>query len=66
MGLNVLKTYEYYLECDCCGAFETFHTNDTGQDGIIVHNIPTAIKGGQYHRSKGKLLCNDCFKKVKE
>lgn len=60
MGISVLKVYEYSMVCDICGIVEVLHTGDNPDD-VYVHNIHTAIKGAGYHRSKGRLLCDDCF-----
>ncbi len=56
--------YEYFIECDVCGECDVAHTGDLGVDNIRIHNIPTAIKGMGYHRRKGKLICNKCFKNI--
>lgn len=61
MGINVLRCFEYSMVCDICGSEEVLHTNDHPEEDICVHNINTAIKGAGYHRSKGRLLCDDCF-----
>ena len=66
MGFSIQKCYEYVIGCDMCGSVEVLHTGDCPTvDGetIYIHDINTAIKGALYHRSKGLLLCDECFKK---
>lgn len=62
MGISVLKVYEYSMVCDICGIEEVLHSGDHPDDvDVYVHNIHTAIKVAGFHRSKGRLLCDDCF-----
>ena len=69
MGFRIMRCFEYGAECDECGEMDVLHTGDTltinGQE-IFVHDKQSAIKGLQYHRSKGRYLCDRCFKKMKE
>lgn len=63
--INVLRVFEYDIICDKCGVNEVLHTGDSDGE-ICVHNIHTAIKSAGFHRSKGRLLCDECFKKEKK
>lgn len=66
MSFHVMRCYEYSMRCDKCGAEEVLHTGDyISEMDIFVHNGQTAIKAAKYHRSKGLLLCDECFKKGK-
>lgn len=60
MGIEVRKIFEYDLICDTCGCEEVLHT---GEGDVFVHDINTAIKEARFHRSRGKLLCDGCFRK---
>ena len=66
MGFNVLHCYEYSMRCDECGTEEVLHTGDYIEDrDIFVHSSETAIKAAEFHRSKSKLLCDECFRNRK-
>lgn len=67
MSYSVLKCFEYGFFCDYpgCRDFETLHTGDVVDD-IVVHDTNTAFKVAQYHRVKGKVYCDKCFRKIKE
>ena len=69
MGLEVIRVYEYVIRCDECGECDVMHTGDnpriTNGNRIYVHNVPSAIKAFEYHRSKGRLLCDECYRKLK-
>lgn len=60
MGFRATRLVEYDFDCDICGKNETLYTGDCPDD-IIVHDINTAFKAAGYHKSKGKILCADCF-----
>lgn len=64
MGISIMRVFEYYLECDKCGVSDCVHTGDSADDNY-VHNRDSAIKVCGFHRSKGNLLCEECFKKTK-
>lgn len=63
--INVLRVFEYDMACDECGVNEVLHTGDSDRE-TYVHNIHTAIKLAGFHRSRGQLLCDECFKKEKK
>lgn len=68
MGLQVIRCFEYVIECDVCGEMDVMHTGDfptVKGKSIYVHDISSAIKGFEYHKSKGRLLCDKCFRKMK-
>lgn len=64
MSFTVTRIQEYTFECDNpdCNNWETLHT---GEDfhGIYVHNTQTAFKVAGFHKTKGMILCDECFKK---
>ena len=67
--LSVMRCNEYVLICDACDLMEVLHSGDgrmkTDDDkDFVVHNIATAIKCARFHRRKGQLLCEDCFKSL--
>lgn len=65
MALRVLRCFEYQLECDVCGDWETLHTGDGLRSGEYVHDIESARRCCNYHTSKGLVFCDNCFKKRK-
>lgn len=63
MSFVIRRIYEYDMVCDKCGCTEVLHTGDyVEQDNIFVHNRNTAMKAGEYHNSRGMLLCDNCFR----
>lgn len=61
--ITVTRIFEYDITCDKCGNNEILHTGDS--DGEIkVHDIQSAIKHAKFHKNKGIILCNKCFKKL--
>ena len=64
---SVLKCFEYGFFCDnpSCNDWETLHTGDV-VDGLFVHDMQTAFKAANYHRSKGKTYCDKCFKEMRQ
>lgn len=58
------RVFEYWMECDSCGAFECLHTGDSA-GGVFVHNIRTAEKVGDFRHHKGQLLCRKCYEYYK-
>jgi len=65
MGFIVMRCFEYILECDSCGDEMVFHTGDGTDNARYIHDLNSAIKGARFHRSHGKLLCDDCFRERK-
>jgi len=66
MSVKWTRLTEYDVECDKCMTFETLYSGDCDKDGVVVRNIPTAIKVAGYHRSHGLILCDRCFKDFRE
>ena len=66
MSVKWSRITEYSVECDKCWAFETLYSGDSNHDGVVVKNIPTAIRVAGYHRSHGLILCDSCFKDFRE
>jgi len=64
MAVRWNQVTEYDIECDNCGATEVLYTGDSYQ-GRVVKNIPSAISVAGFHRSHGKILCDECFKNRK-
>ena len=62
MGVYWWRFTEYSIECDKCHERETIYSGDNDKDGVVVRNIPTAIRVAGYHRSHGLVLCDRCFK----
>lgn len=62
MGFRATRLVEYDFDCDICGKSETLYTGDC-PNGIYVHDINTAFKAGEYHKSNGTILCKCCFDK---
>lgn len=66
MSFTTLRIVEYGFCCDNpqCNVSQTLHTGEVA-DGIYVHNIQTAFKVAKYHKVKGKIYCDKCFREIK-
>lgn len=64
MSVSAWRVYEYSVECDVCGNYEVYHTDDSDR-GVLVHSIPTAIRASGFHRYRGILLCPMCYEDKK-
>ena len=60
MSVRVMRCFEYWVECDSCGAFECYHTGDT-DNGIRIHSLRTAEKASGYKRINGLFCCPKCY-----
>lgn len=62
--INILQCFEYQLECDICGYWETVHTGDSDPNfsNEFVHDRRTAMRVCGFHDSKGQVICDICFK----
>ena len=61
MSVHWNRVTEYDVECDECGKSEVLYSGDS-YHGRIVCNITSAIYVAGFHRSRGKVLCDVCFK----
>ena len=61
MGITSFTTTEYTIKCDICHRQEVCHSFFEG-----VHNKRQAITWAGMHTSKGRILCDACYKKEKE
>ena len=60
MGIRATKVFEYDVECDRCGRYEYYHTNDE-DNGIRVHSITSAMKAARFHKTGKEILCPICW-----
>ena len=66
MSETIKKCFEYTFKCDICGGLERLYTGFTVAPGIVVHNILTARNACHFHQSKGRSLCDICFKATRK
>ena len=62
MAVQSFRYTEYWVECDVCGSEDVVHSGDIGCDGTTVSSKSTAMKALGYHNSKGRCLCDDCYR----
>lgn len=62
MGFSVFQCFEYTFQCDECDDMVVYHTGDADNEIEYIHDSESARKASKYHRTKGKWICDECWK----
>lgn len=61
MGVTSYTVTQYFIECDSCGISECAPDGNAEN----IHNKQQAIKWAKMHRCGDKVLCDKCFREVR-
>ena len=61
MSEFVTKTITYSFFCDTCANHTSITKYDLVEKGIVLRSVAEARRACKFHKSKGQILCDQCF-----